>query len=116
MPVGFLLGTAHDGDADVAHRLVASFHRLQPLDPDTCCGQHRRSFWAADAYGGERPAGVRQLHIIHNDEVLQGFHDGCHLRLVGIQQQIFSPVVDVHVAQNASLGIEQEIVIAAILR
>jgi hypothetical protein len=55
-----------------------------------------------------------ELHIIHNDEVIEMGKQARGLEAVGVQQDVAGPSIDVAVALDAPLSVEDEIVIAVI--
>ena len=56
-----------------------------------------------------------KLHIIHNDEVVEMGKQARGLGAVGVEQEIAGTAVDVSVALDASLGVEDEVVVTLAL-
>ena len=65
---------------------------------------------------GKFVARIRDFHVIHDDVMVENLEQFGSLRLIGVDKQVFAPVVNIHVGQNAALRIEQEVVVAMIQR
>src|SRR5277367_1070706 len=53
-----------------------------------------------------------KLHVIHNDEVVEVSNKASSLRFVGIEEKLLGGAIDIRVALDASLGVEDEVVVA----
>ena len=68
------------------------------------------------ADGGELIIEAGDFHVVHDDELFKISPQAVALPGVGIHQQILAAMVNIHVAQNVALNIQQEAVRPAIER
>ena len=84
---------------------------VDPRPAQTFSG--RRS---GDSNCSQLVADVRYFNVIHDDVLVKHGQDFPDLRLIGVNQQGFAPVVSVQIPQDVSLGIEQKCIHTAARR
>ena len=65
---------------------------------------------------GEFVADVGDLDVVHDDEFVEDVFQALGLPELGIDEQVVAEVVDIEIALDAALRIQDEVVIAVVLR
>ena len=85
-------------------------------DSDADAAQNRKRLRSLDGDGGQLVADVGDFDIVHDDEFIEDVFQTLGLPEFGVDEQVVAEVVDVEIALDTALRIQDEVVVAVILR